>query len=492
MKKHSFAMVFLLIFTLSLVGAVSAGDNVTYCGDAPLLESQGEIQMEVSEIGEYENIDSHYSIEEESASVCAEEIQPKPVDCDYELGCDMTEDFTNPLSNDDCDNVLAIANAGFSKINNQTTENVLNEMINASNGYITYDKGNLLTLPLKDESIQITFVKNDEYVTIAFYNESTAPLYYGDACPEMFVSILENLMLNSEDMSSYLTGTDSRTNGLLGNSDFNISQGYVNFGLLGMQDTIQNFDYYPHEFDLPPVDTLGVSGDFDDDAFVLTSSDVQDEKASLEVSGVDKSMKKSSNLNLFEIGVNATVKALEYFKSRGFDFPKDYLYLYVFTSAGHVKINGLKTDEVLDGILEGLGPKFDETHLKSVEKSSWKNLVFHFVVVKNAKYLSHTLKYNSKNGKFIESSQAKSFGKNMGVKHLKVPDNYAKNDSNQTDSVNITGNRNSTDNSSDNKNESGKHIEIPVKRNANPFNIVYNLIAVLIVCVIFGLGYRKR
>ncbi len=46
MKKHALSMVFLLIIALSLIGAVSASDNITLCANAPLLDSQYDGEVE--------------------------------------------------------------------------------------------------------------------------------------------------------------------------------------------------------------------------------------------------------------------------------------------------------------------------------------------------------------------------------------------------------------------------------------------------------------
>ena len=564
MKKHSLTMVFLLILALSLIGAVSANDNVTSSDDAAILEYQGDDQMEIQvdcEMSEdvsdtiSQDIDETVSVCDEeiysqsgdgesesfdepclaldeyesygevclnlngsdliSQSVEGEEIHTQPIDIFYELGHDITNDFSNMAEISYDADVLVITNAGFCRINNQTTNNVLNGIIDASNGNITYEDGNLLSLSSKANSLHITFiVKNDELLTIAIYKDSKTPLYYGNISSKNSVGLLENLGFDNVDARYYAAVIDSWTDGCL--DDLNRVTYYVPFGLSCEQGRIQKLDYYPHEFDLPLVDALGVSRDFDDDAFTLKRSNSSDKQASADVDMVDRSMQGSSNssLDLEQIGFNVTNKALDYFKSQGIDFPKDYPYLYVFTSAGYVKLNGLETFDVLKGILKALGPEFDEKHLFSVDYPSWKDLVFYFVVVKNTKCISYAVKYDPNAEKFIESSQIDQQGYQIAndfglfgsssedyepytpcdVSYSTVQE-VQKQDLNRTKKakkVDKPKNSTAVENASGDVNKSDDIDQMPDEHKGNPFNIVYNLAAILIVCVMFGVGYRKR
>ena len=562
MKKHSFTMVFLLILALSLIGAVSASDNVTTSDDAAILEYQGEDQMEVQvdyEISEYVSDEISQS-QDEDISVCEDEsysqsiyeesessdedyisledcesydeiylnldgcdllsqsvevrdIHSQPVDVYYELGYDMAKDFGNRVDIGDNADILVITNAGFCRINNQTTNNVLNGIIDASNGYITYEDGNLLSLSSKANSMHVTFiVKNDELLTIASYRNSETPLYYENVSSKNAVSFLEKLGFDKVDSRYYSAVVSFWADGCL--DDFNRVTYNVPFGLSGEQDGIQKLNYYPHEFDLPLVDMLGVSRDFDDDAFTLKSANSSDKQASADVSMVGRSMEGLSNYSsdLEQIGVNATNKALDYFKSQGIDFPKDYPYLYVFTSAGYVKLNGLETYDVLKGILKALGPEFDKKHLFSVDDPSWKDLVFYFIVVKNTKCISYAIKYDSSADDFIESSQIDQQGYQIAddyglfgsssydyEPYIPSEESYStvqevqKRDLNKTRKAKkVTKHENATGNASSKENKSDDIVQMPDKPKGSPFNIVYNLVAILIVCVMFGVGYRKR
>ena len=528
MKKHALSMVFLLIIALSLIGAVSASDNITLCDDTPLLDSQydGEVEStcECESVGEIsidcddsqmicESDDSSHG----SLSACeSEEVSPREYDSNYELGYEITADFSDIVEIENWDDVLIVSNAGV-LINNQTTENVLNGILDASNGCITYEDGNLITISSTADSVNVAFVyKNQESLTIALYKDSKNHIYYNEIGPDISASHLEKLELSDEELASYLTIIQSWTNGHLSDLNLLAFKRNVPYGLLGVSDKLQTVKYYPHEFDLPLADALGVSRDFDDDAFILEKSNSSGERASVDVGMVGRSMEESSSLDLYDIGIDASKKALDYLKSKGVDIPKDYPYLYVLTSAGHVRVNGLKTDEVLDGLLEGLGPKFDPDHLISVDDPSWKDLVFYFILVKNTKTISYALKYDSATGKLIKSNKVKEQGDNMAEKmglfssHSSHDDGGSHNFNrevcheicsngsskvlNQTKHANVTGSKNSTNNVSNASKDANKSDigEVPKNYNGSPFNILYTLSSILIVCGIFGAGYRKR
>ena len=219
--------------------------------------------------------------------------------------------------------------------------------------------------------------------------------------------------------------------------------------------------------DLPLVDTLGISGDFDDDAFILGKSTSSDEKASVDVDKASKSMGESRTLILYDIGVDATDKSLNYFKSRSVDISKDYPYLYVLTSAGHVEVNGLKTNDVLNGILDTLGSKFNRKHLKSVDNPSWKDLVFYFTVVKNTKKISYALKYDSDLFKLVELNGNDGADEKSNSIHYVynaqglMHGDYISNESdvNKT-KVNVNNSTGNNINVSENSNKSNKSSEV--------------------------------
>lgn len=380
--------------------------------------------------------------------------------CDEIPEGDIAYDF-NYLHSDTCQennfNVQSGSNSdeGFHKVNDKTI-NVLNEMESSSLGDITYEDGNLKGLSSFD-SMHLTFI--DVY--------TEAPLYYGNAGQE--ISVLKNSGFNWDILASGNSYSDT------------------DFGLLSRPD-----NYYPHEFDLPPVG-MSVSGDYDDDAFSLKSSD---KLASVDDDMVGKSMEESSksDLDFEQIGVDAGNKAIDYFKSKDISFPKDYPYLYVLTSAGYVKIKGLKSDDALKGLLKALKSEFNKKHLKSVDDLARKDLIFYFAVVKNARYISYALKYDANKSKLIKLKLDKSSGNTLTHKSKTDDDGY---NSGFNKDLNVTQNATDTvhagvsDNHS-NVSQAKSVAQMQVKSDVNPFNIIYTLIAILIVCAVFGVGYKKR
>ena len=67
-------------------------------------------------------------------------------DAAYELGYDVTTSACNLLDFKSADEILVIATADSNEIDNVAIKNTINGIIDASNGYITYEKGNLICL----------------------------------------------------------------------------------------------------------------------------------------------------------------------------------------------------------------------------------------------------------------------------------------------------------------------------------------------------------
>ena len=245
-------MVFLLILTLSLVGAVSASDNITVSDDAPILDSPDEIQMEavsdceVSEVSlENDNSDIISLSEDDSQDILyaadEEDIHTQQLDRNYELGYEITSDFTNSVSIDGED-ILVISNAGISRIDNETTESVLNGIIDASNGYITYEDGNLISLSSTADSVYVAFfVKHDKSFTIALYKNDATPIYCGNVGPRISAGHLEKLKLHDIEIASILSVIDSWTSGNL--YDLNICQ--VRETYRGHTDSVNKINFQP-------------------------------------------------------------------------------------------------------------------------------------------------------------------------------------------------------------------------------------------------------
>lgn len=207
------------------------------------------------------------------------------------------------LKFDSADDILVITTAGLTRIDNVTTENVLNGIIDASNGHVTYGKGNILTLSsIRTDPTNIAFIiKKGSSLTMAFYkNGATTPLYYGTAGPEISDSQWKKLqkLLGAEDAYSYVSIANAWANGIpkdvLTQATYH---GHVCTGLISGQAMIQTLlKYYPPrgESGLPLENTayyvLGVPGDSDDDAFTWTMDITPGKRAYI---GVDTMVNKS-------------------------------------------------------------------------------------------------------------------------------------------------------------------------------------------------------
>ncbi|WP_405295255.1 hypothetical protein [Methanobrevibacter sp.] len=390
------------------------------------------------------------------------------------------------------------------KINNLNIERDLCEIDDSSCGY---NKDNLLTLSVCDSIV------NDESLTIAFdNNDLTAPLCYGNTSPEIIVDCLDSLESLTSSVDSIVE--DTRLASI---------QDIVSAGLESEHVMIQASNNYPqNDLDLPLVNALGVSRDFDDDAFICKSTNASGKKASFAVGVVNKSnggldLESESNQEqlassqMEQIGIDAVSKALRYFKSQGIDVSKDYSYLYVMTSAGYVELDGQSTDGVLKGILKALGPKFSKKHLISTDDLSKKDLVIYFIYTntEHTDYNSYALEYDD--SQLSVSKDAKRVGDDlawdMGICHSAghrtheppvVPQRHLEITNSSMNNTNVSKKNQSKDNSSVIKarmvskdvNASKEFNEDPHR--GSPLNILYTLIAIVMVTVIFGVGYRKR
>ena len=295
MKKHSVILLLLLVLTLSL-GAVSASDIEAGDVSTDMSLNQGDtIEVGVSE----EPVASSNDANPQVGSVDPDLKD----DSNYKLGYNVTTAADGLLDFGSADDVLVITTAGLTRINNVTTENVLNGIIDASNGYVTYGKGNILTLSsIRTDPTNIAFIiKKGNSLTMAFYkNGATTPLYYGTAGPEISDSQWKKLqkLLGNEDAYSYVSIANAWANGLPADVLTQATyHGHVCTGLISGQAMIQTLlKYYPPrgESGLPLENTayyvLGVPGDSDDDAFTWSMDITPGKRAYI---GVDTMVNKS-------------------------------------------------------------------------------------------------------------------------------------------------------------------------------------------------------
>ena len=635
MIKHGVVMVTLLILTLSLLGVVSASDEITASDvdlslnhentqievtndeyvsvsnfkssdlndiksscddieeDIPIyLNSKNVVEIEnraldsligadfllssngagvegvvfVSDVELFDNGENNISVPIDVASM---EIESDLSDDYYKFGHEITVSANEISRFESADGILVIAEVGENEIDNVAVENVLNGINDASNGYVTYRKGNLIKLSSMESGlINIAFfIKKGEFLTMVFYKTGDiTPIYSNNVGPQDSVGLwmkLEEFLSDDGAPSS----VKSLSNGL---SECVLSSGksvYHDFAALTLEHSmVQTLLEYNlnDDTDLPLDNTgkyiIGVSGDSDDNAFIWYAPDksayfgvdsndnkmigynLEDntfQSRMITVMSYDQTDIKEmveNNLNpdesvmnetfnaageltpndIRQIGVDAGKKALDYFKSQGIDVDKYYQNFYILTSAGHVKVNGLDTYDAIEGIIDVFGYEICK-NLISINTPLWKDLVFYFLWVSSAdsdNIVSYGLKYVSESGKLIESGEVKRQGDaiayDLGLygkhpapapkHHTHYPQYVYPYDvcglslmgNNMANNTNITNQTNaSSPNLSDVKKLEPKKVEKPAG-GGSPYNILYNIVAILIICVIFGASYSKR
>ena len=328
-------------------------------------------------------------------------------DGDNQLGYDISNVFGSLLDLNSAGGDFEVP-VDLSKIDELTIENVFNEIISSSNGYVNNGLDNLLELSsIKTGLINIKFIKNANQLAISLYNTDKRMIY--DIDQEISASLWDYI-------------TDSLSNGII------VQDTALGSYCCSEQDSeveTSVLTHYPTEFDLPLENTasyvLGVPRDSDADAFIWSIDNTSGKRACIGVALVNEStngllnssladvalqsqsavdLKGLSSADLKQIGIDATNKALAYFKSIGIDIKKGYPKLYVLTSAGYVKIKGTSTESVLDGISEVLGSK---KNIFPIHTPLWKDLVFYYLWVNNANnkdIASYALEYDETTGFF--------------------------------------------------------------------------------------------
>ena len=406
--KQGVIMVVSLILTLCLMGTVAANDDIAVnCDDSQLQIDDNTIQVEPIEINDLEDDSSSVNEIEDSQNYNVYEENINDLDEIEHLNSlnnvndldeighlnslnnanNLNENLNNPNSLENLNNLSM--NFEHVEINDMNTENMLNNKISSSNEYVTYTNDNLLNLPLIESDL------NDDSIMVKL--EENCILSSG------------NDGLNTANLwneISWINGLSSKSNVTL------IKRPH----LTGFISKLTFYNNYPQR-DLPLEYALaGVSGDFDDDAFIWNNSD---ENALITVDMVNESTDNILDLNLneelsssYQIGVDASFKALEYFKTQGIDIQKGYPYLYVLTSASYVKINNTSTDDAINGISDVLGLEVNK-NIFPVHYSLWKDLVFYYLWINSTNpsdMLSYGLIYDVTSSELVESSEVKNQG----------------------------------------------------------------------------------
>ena len=478
--KHGVIMVFSLILALCLMGVVSANENVTdVCEDTQIYEEN----IQIDSIDMQEN--SHDS------AISEDEIIYSP-DAENEYNTSEMTCSIDSMINVNIENLeintdnIDVEVFKLTKIDDITEKNVLNENIYSPNGYVTYNDGNLLMLPLiernlTDESLINRINENRTKKILFSSNDGFTANLWNDA--SLITGILSSDTLNKKPHD---TGFISNQN---------------------------NYNFYP-QIDLPleyaSNTLLSASRDFDDNAKKKKKN--PGKKAYVTVDMVNKSTDEVLDLSLNEnvikeIGVNASIKALNFFKSQGINIQKGYPYLYVLTSAGEVKLNNTSTESAIDGISEVLGLELNK-NIFPIHNPLWQDLIFYYLWVNsidNTDICSYALTYDS--GLHVSNDikkQGDHIAYKMGLyeKYFPPQNNYhkivGKNIINRfinefINSTNTTTNK--TDSNNNNTTVVSNYKEnIPnsIAFSGNPFNIVYTAIAVIILLAIFGASYSRR
>lgn len=477
--KHGVIMVFSLILALCLIGVVSANENVTdVCEDTQIYEEN----IQIDSIDMQEN--SHDSAISEDEIIYSPEAENEYNTSEMTCSIDRMINVNIENLEINTDNI-DVEVFKLTKIDDITEKNVLNENIYSPNGYVTYNDGNLLMLPLiernlTDESLINRINENRTKKILFSSNDGFAANLWNDA--SLITGILSSDTLNKKPHD---TGFISNQN---------------------------NYNFYP-QIDLPleyASDTLlSASRDFDDNAFIWSKN--PGKKAYVTVDMVNKSTDEVLDLSLNEnvikeISVNASIKALNYFKSQGINIQKGYPYLYVLTSAGEVKINNTSTESAIDGISEVLGLELNK-NIFPIHTPLWKDLIFYYLWVSstdNTDICSYALAYDSE---LHVSNDIKKQGDyiayKMGLyeKHFPPQNNYhkivGKNIINRftsefINSTNTTTNKTDSNNNTTVVSNYKENIPNSIAFSGNPFNIVYTAIAVIILLAIFGASYSRR
>lgn len=314
MKRQGIYIIALLIILLAVINTVSAedtnidliadnsnNDNVNINATDSVLKSSNEDCQFVSENSEDNNtLLNENSLEDNTLKKGNTTNSNSKA---YKLGYSVTIAADKLLKFSSADDILVITTAGMTWIDNHTTEDALGGIVDAANNYVTYGKGNILTLSsIRSDPTNIAFfIKKGNSIKMAFYkNGSLTPVYYGNAGPKLSANEWKKLqkLLGDEDAYSYISIANAWSAGMpkdvLTQATYH---GHVCTGLISGQAMIHTLlTYYPpkNEFGLPLENTayyvLGVPGGSEDDAFTWTLDITPGKRAYI---GIDTMVNKS-------------------------------------------------------------------------------------------------------------------------------------------------------------------------------------------------------
>lgn len=198
----------------------------------------------------------------------------------YRLGREITRKADKILNLTKTGDVLVITTAGTAYYRNQTSEDVLEGILNQARGRVSYGKGNLLMLrKTRLDPLDFAFIvrKGNDLIVAYFKNASMTPLYVG--------TVSQNMTLTQYQALQKKLGSDTFPIASLANAwAIGLSpdilreaafHGHVCLGTISGYAMIETLlKYYPatNEFGLPlegvSYQVVGVPGGSDDDVFI--------------------------------------------------------------------------------------------------------------------------------------------------------------------------------------------------------------------------------
>ncbi|MDI6702413.1 FmdE family protein [Methanothermobacter wolfeii] len=198
----------------------------------------------------------------------------------YKRGREITKKADQLLNFTKTGEVLVITTAGSAYYKNQTTEDVLEGILNQGRGIISYGKGNLLMLrKTRLDPLDFAFIvrKGNDLILAYFKNASMTPLYVGTVSQNMTLTQYQTLQKKlGDDTFPIASLANAWAIGLspdiLREAAFH---GHVCMGTICGYAMIETLlKYYPatNEFGLPlegvSYQVIGVPGGSDDDVFI--------------------------------------------------------------------------------------------------------------------------------------------------------------------------------------------------------------------------------
>ena len=151
MKQHSLYIITLLVIFLAIMNSVSAENSssdlisdIQYDNnvDINIADDNQKSYQSVSSDLDDDNLKLNDNSQESNSILKGNSSSDLKI---YKLGYDVTRAADKLLNFSSADDILVITTAGMTWIDNKTTESALGEIVDASNNYVSYGKGNILT-----------------------------------------------------------------------------------------------------------------------------------------------------------------------------------------------------------------------------------------------------------------------------------------------------------------------------------------------------------